>query len=60
MRDEVMSTQVEKQSIYPSAPIPHPLIGARAVSKIYRMGQTEVAALDRVSMSVAEGEFVAI
>ncbi|HEV2914739.1 MAG TPA: ABC transporter ATP-binding protein [Pyrinomonadaceae bacterium] len=32
----------------------------REVSKIYQMGTATVAALDRVSMTVAEGEFVAI
>jgi putative ABC transport system ATP-binding protein len=37
-----------------------PLIEAREVSKIYQMGTTTVAALDRVTMSVAAGEFVAI
>ena len=39
---------------------PHTLIAAREVTKIYRMGQSEVAALDGVSMTVAEGGFVAI
>ena len=37
-----------------------PLLETRAVSKIYRMGTTTVAALDSVSMKVLEGEFVAI
>ena len=36
------------------------LLEARDVSKIYQMGTTSVAALDRVSVSVKEGEFVAI
>ncbi|HYN84729.1 MAG TPA: ABC transporter ATP-binding protein [Pyrinomonadaceae bacterium] len=36
------------------------LLEAREVSKIYRMGSNEVAALDRVTLSVAEGEFVAL
>ena len=36
------------------------LLEAREVSKIYQMGSTEVAALDRVTLSVAEGEFVAL
>jgi putative ABC transport system ATP-binding protein len=37
-----------------------PLLETREVSKIYQMGSTRVAALDRVSMNVEEGEFVAI
>ncbi len=36
------------------------LLETREVSKIYRMGTTEVAALDRVSLAVGGGEFVAI
>jgi putative ABC transport system ATP-binding protein len=36
------------------------LLETREVSKIYQMGSTEVAALDRVSLSVEAGEFVAI
>ena len=54
MRDERI------QTIHPSSLIPHPLLEAREVSKIYRMGSVEVAALDRVSVGVHEGEFVAI
>lgn len=37
-----------------------PLLETREVSKIYQMGSSRVTALDRVSMSVEEGEFVAI
>lgn len=36
------------------------LLETREVSKIYQMGTTEVTALDRVSVGVDEGEFVAI
>ena len=36
------------------------LLEAREVSKIYRMGSTEVAALQNVSLAVEEGEFVAL
>ena len=36
------------------------LLEARGVSKIYRMGSTEVAALSGVSVAVGEGEFVAL
>jgi putative ABC transport system ATP-binding protein len=36
------------------------LLEARAVSKVYQMGATSVTALDAVSMSVDEGEFVSI
>ena len=37
-----------------------PLIETRDVSKIYRMGSAEVAALDGVSLTVGEGEFVSL
>jgi putative ABC transport system ATP-binding protein len=60
MKDKAMTAQVESAQLSPSSIIPHSLIAAREVAKIYRMGQTEVAALDYVSMSVDEGEFVAI
>jgi putative ABC transport system ATP-binding protein len=36
------------------------VIELEAVSKIYRSGSIEVRALDRVDLSIAEGEFVAI
>ena len=36
------------------------LLEAREVSKIYQMGSTKVAALNGVSLTVREGEFVAI
>ncbi len=36
------------------------LIELEQVTKIYRMGETELCALDRVSMSIEAGEFVAI
>jgi putative ABC transport system ATP-binding protein len=36
------------------------LLEAKEVSKVYLMGQSSVAALDRVSLSVEAGEFVAI
>ena len=36
------------------------LLEAREATKIYQMGSTEVAALRGVSLSVAEGEFVAL
>jgi putative ABC transport system ATP-binding protein len=55
-----MSTQIEQSNLPPSPTITRTLIAAREVSKIYRMGQTDVAALDNVSMGVDEGEFVAI
>jgi len=37
-----------------------PLLEARAVSKVYQMGTTTVTALDAVSLSIDEGQFVAI
>lgn len=37
-----------------------PILEARNVSKIYQMGATNVAALNDVSMSMNEGEFVSI
>src|ERR671938_1017748 len=46
--------------IHPSSLILHPLLAVREVSKIYRMGSVEVAALDGVSLGAREGEFVAI
>lgn len=36
------------------------LLEAKEISKIYQMGSTSVAALDNVSMTMEEGEFVAI
>ena len=59
------TTQLESSSnsafcTLPSALPSHPLIEAREVSKIYRMGQTDVAALDHVTTGMNEGEFVAI
>jgi putative ABC transport system ATP-binding protein len=36
------------------------LLEARDVSKIYKMGTTDVAALDHVSIGIGSGEFVAI
>jgi putative ABC transport system ATP-binding protein len=36
------------------------LIETREVTRVYQMGANQVTALDRVTMSVAEGEFVAI
>lgn len=37
-----------------------PILETREVSKVYQMGTTSVRALDRVSLSINEGEFVAI
>ncbi len=37
-----------------------PLIELRNVSRAYRLGDTEVRALDGVSLTIAQGEFVAI
>jgi putative ABC transport system ATP-binding protein len=36
------------------------LLEAKGISKVYQMGTTSVAALDRVSLAIREGEFVAI
>ena len=38
----------------------NPILETREVSKHYQMGETTVVALDRVSVAVAEGEFVAL
>ena len=38
----------------------NPILETREVSKRYQMGETTVVALDRVSVAVAEGEFVAL
>ena len=40
--------------------MPDALLETREVSKIYRMGKTEVVALDGVSLAVRAGEFVAL
>jgi putative ABC transport system ATP-binding protein len=37
-----------------------PLISVRDLTKVYRLGETEVHALNGVSVDVAEGEFVAV
>ncbi len=37
-----------------------PLISCRGLTKIYKMGQSEVRALDGVDLDIFEGEFVAI
>ena len=37
-----------------------PLISARDLTKIYRLGGEDLAALDHVSLDIAEGDFVAI
>ncbi|MGB7922302.1 MAG: ABC transporter ATP-binding protein [Pyrinomonadaceae bacterium] len=59
-RDESRAQQALDSTVHPASQIAHPLLEAREVSKIYRMGSVEVAALDRVSMGTSEGEFVAI
>ena len=38
----------------------NPILEAREVSRHYRMGENVVVALDRASVAVAEGEFVAL
>ncbi len=37
-----------------------PIISCRNLSKVYRMGEQEVRALDGVDLDIREGEFVAI
>jgi len=37
-----------------------PLVAVRDLVKVYRMGETEVRALDGVTLDIAEGEFVAV
>jgi len=37
-----------------------PLIKCSDLTKVYKMGQSEVRALDKVSLEIAQGEFVAI
>src|SRR5262249_52931298 len=39
---------------------PHPLIRLRAITKVYRMGDQEVRALDGIDLEIGEGEFAAI
>jgi len=43
-----------------SPAIKHALISCRDLTKIYKMGQTEVRALDGVDLDIFEREFVAI
>jgi putative ABC transport system ATP-binding protein len=40
--------------------MPAPLISVRDLVKVYPLGETEVRALDGVSVDIAEGEFVAV
>jgi putative ABC transport system ATP-binding protein len=40
--------------------MPKPILEARQVTKLYRVGKTEVAALEGVSFTVEKGEFAAI
>ena len=44
----------------PAAEGAAPIIAARDVSKLYRLGDTEMKALDQVSLEIAAGDFVAI
>ena len=37
-----------------------PLVELRNVSKIYRLGDEEIRALDDVSLDIGEGEFISI
>src|SRR5215471_6511050 len=37
-----------------------PLVELRNVSKIYRLGDEEIRALDNVTLDIAEGEFISI
>jgi putative ABC transport system ATP-binding protein len=37
-----------------------PLVAVRGLVKVYRMGETEVRALDGVTLDIGEGEFVAV
>jgi putative ABC transport system ATP-binding protein len=38
----------------------HAIVSIRNVSKVYRQGETEIAALDDVSLDIAQGEFLAL
>src|SRR5918912_1240154 len=55
-----MKFTAERALGYDTGPMTTPLLEARGVTKIYRMGRTEVRALDGVSLGVRGGEFVAI
>jgi putative ABC transport system ATP-binding protein len=44
----------------PSPRPDRPIIELRSVTKVYRMGTVELRALDRVSLSIGSGDFVAI
>ena len=50
----------EEQTMQPSSSRPEPVIELREVRKIYQMGQTEVRALDGVSVTIYPNEYVAI
>ncbi len=43
-----------------AGPAAEPLISATDVAKVYQLGEQTVAALDGVSFSIQDGEFVAI
>lgn len=55
-----MSSPVVSISSPGAPPAGEPLIRAQGVSKTYLMGDTEVRALDNVSLDIGAGEFVAI
>ncbi|MCC6133182.1 MAG: ATP-binding cassette domain-containing protein, partial [Acidobacteria bacterium] len=40
--------------------MPAPVIEIRDLTRVYKMGETEVRALNGVSLTVARGEFVAV
>jgi len=43
-----------------NAPVPEPLVAARGLTRVYRVGPSEVRALDGVDLEIARGEFLTV
>ncbi|HEX2840371.1 ABC transporter ATP-binding protein [Hyphomicrobium sp.] len=56
----VIERQSESDQPRASAALGPPLISARDLTKVYRVGEQDLVALDHVSLEIATGDFVAI
>jgi len=56
----VLERPADAEGKAPPPPLGAPLISARNLSKVYRVGNQDLAALDNVSVEIAAGDFVAI